>query len=105
MGIIDNVLGIVNKFVPDKNAQAELQKELSKIDLEMYKEKKSLLEKVVPITFPILVWIMALGLLVNVIYGAIGKPQPYIVNDLHFELIKWFMIALFGKKTIEKFTK
>lgn len=103
--IIDSVLGIANKFIPDKNARLEFEKEMAKINISDYKEKKTLLEKIVPITFPLLVWVMCLGLLVNVVYGALGKGQPYIVDPLHYELIKWFMIALFGKKIVQKFSK
>ena len=34
MAILDKTLEIVNKFVPDKNAQAELEKELRRLDIE-----------------------------------------------------------------------
>lgn len=103
--IIDSVLSIANKFIPNKESQLEFEKKIKEIELEEYKEKKTLLEKIVPITFPLLVWVMVLGLLVNVVFAIKEKGQPYVVDPLHFELIKWFMIALFGKKIVQKLNK
>ena len=42
MAILDKTLEIVNKFVPDKNAQAELEKELRRLDIEDAKTKQKL---------------------------------------------------------------
>ena len=57
MAILDKTLEIVNKFVPDKNAQAELEKELRRLDIEDAKTKQKLFERIIPLTFPICVWI------------------------------------------------
>ena len=40
MGIIDNVIEVGKKFLPDKNKQLEFELEMRKIDLNEFQEKK-----------------------------------------------------------------
>lgn len=109
MIIIDEAIKLINKFIPDKTNQQQIEKELRELDIKEYEAKKSLIDKIIPITFPLLVWVMSMGLLFNVLAPWISlifkcETPIYIVDNLHFELIRWFMVVLFGKKTIEKFS-
>lgn len=40
MGIIDNIIEIGKKFLPDKNAQLEYEIEMRKLDISEFQEKK-----------------------------------------------------------------
>ena len=51
--MIDEVLKIANKFIPDKTSQAELAIELAKIEIEDFKEKKGLITKAFHLVFPL----------------------------------------------------
>lgn len=107
---IDEALKIINKFIPNKENADQIELELRKLENEDFVNRKSLIDKIVPITFPLLVWIMSIGLIFNVIAPWISlffkvETPIYQIEPYHYELIKWFMFALFGKKTIEKFAK
>lgn len=111
MLIIDKVLDIVNKFIPDKTSQAELEKELRKIDVEELKAKGEYLEKLnnaIPLVLPgfllVLLLMFVLTFLSDFIFGIIGREAPVIhIDDRLIEFCQWFTGFLFGKKTIEKF--
>ncbi len=111
MLIIDKVLDIVNKFIPDKSTQAELEKELRKIDIEELKVKADYIEKinkciplVLPAFFLALLIMFSLTFLSDFIFAILGKEAPIIhIDDRLIEFNKWFLSFLFGKKTIEKF--
>lgn len=107
--ILDEVMKLANKFIPDKSNQEAFKVEMAKIDKEDFVNRKSLLEKVIPVTFPILVWVMAVGLISNILAGWISlifkcETPIYVVDSYHFELIKIFLISFFSKRTIEQFT-
>lgn len=50
--MIDEVLKVVNKFIPDKGTQAELTLELAKLEIEDFKEKKGIITKAFHLVFP-----------------------------------------------------
>lgn len=107
--ILDEIMKLANKFIPDKGSQNDFMLEMYKLDLQEVKEKKDLLEKIVPMTFPLLVYVMVFGLISNILAGWISlifkvETPIYQIESYHYELIKVFCIALFSKKTIEKFT-
>lgn len=81
MSVIDKALDIANKFIPDKDAQVELEKRLRELDIEDAKTKQKLFEKIIPITFPLCVWIgcayCAWGLLLS-IFAFVLEKKIYI---------------------------
>lgn len=109
--MIDEVLKIVNKFIPDKINQEQLKIELQKLEIEELKEKKSYLEtinKCIPIVLPsfllALLSMFVLTFMSDFIFSLLGKEAPIIhIDDRLVEFCKWFVAFLFGKKTIEKF--
>lgn len=111
MLIIDRVLEIANKFIPDKNAQAQLEKELRQADIEELKAKGEYLEKLnkaIPLVLPgfllALLLMFVLTFLSDFIFGIIGREAPIIhIDDRLIEFNEWFIAFLFGKKTVEKF--
>ena len=54
--ILDEVLKLGNKVIPDKNSQMEFEKKVIEANQEIIKNNKSLLDRIVPITFPLCVW-------------------------------------------------
>ena len=54
--ILDEVLKLGNKVIPDKNSQMEFEKKIIEVNQEIIKNNKSLLDRIVPITFPLCVW-------------------------------------------------
>lgn len=113
MLIIDKVLEIANKFIPDKNAQAQLEKELRQADIEELKAKGEYLEKLnkaIPLVLPgfllALLLMFVLTFLSDFIFGIIGREAPIMhIDDRLVEFCKWFVGFLFSKKAIEKFGK
>lgn len=49
---IDEVLNIVNKFIPDKTNQAQITIELTKLELEELKTKRGLISRALHLVFP-----------------------------------------------------
>lgn len=109
--MVEKILDIANKFIPDKNAQSELEKELRKLEIEELKTKKDYLEtinKCIPIVLPAfllaLLLMFVLTFMSDYIFSILGKEPPIIhIDDRLIEFCKWFVAFLFGKKTIEKF--
>ena len=111
--IIDSVLSIADKFIPDKNAKLEFEKEMKNLEIETLKEKGNYLEKVnkaIPLVLPSFL-IALLGMFVLVfmsdfIFSILGKEAPIIhIDSRLIDFCQWFMAFLFGKKTIQKFSK
>lgn len=111
--MVEKILDIVNKFIPDKNAQSELEKELRKLEIEELKTKKDYLEtinKCIPIVLPAfllaLLLMFVLTFMSDYIFSISGKEPPIIhIDDRLIEFCKWFVGFLFSKKAIEKFGK
>lgn len=111
MLIIDKVLEIANKFIPDKNAQAELEKELRKIDIEELKAKADYVEKInkcIPMVLPAFLLVLLFQFCLNYLTDwfftvFIGEAPILHIDDRLVEFCQWFMGFLFGKKTVEKF--
>ena len=112
MSILDDVIKIVNKFIPDKNAQVQAEIELRKLNIEHLKEKGKYLEKInecIPFVLPSFLLILAFMFLLNYLtdwfYSCfIGEAPVIHIDDRLVEFCKWFVRFLFGKKTIEKFS-
>ncbi|AVQ20721.1 hypothetical protein [Fusobacterium necrophorum] len=108
--LLDEALKIVNKFVPDKDAQVELEKELRRLDIEDAKTKQKLFEKIIPITFPLCVWIgcgyCAWGLILSILAFILDRRYIFFeVNVPSFLLMccGMFGAGLWGKKNIGEY--
>lgn len=106
---LDEILKIANKFIPDKDAQIELEKKALEVNQEIIKSNKTVLEKVIPLTFPLMCWFLTLyGLLYAIVgvytffkvgeFMAIPFPEPIT------KLAMIFACGLMGKWNIEKLT-
>lgn len=112
MGVIDKALDIANKFIPDKDTQAELEKELRKLDVEDAKTKQKLFERIIPLTFPICVWIGCVwclwGLILSILAFFLEKRYIFFeVNVPNFLIMccGMFGAGLWGKKNISEYFK
>lgn len=113
ISILDNILGIANKFIPDKNKRLEFEKEIKKLEIKSLKEKGNYLEKVnksIPFVLPgfllALLIMFSLVFLSDFLFSIFGKEAPIIpIDDRLIEFCKWFVGFLMGKKTISKFAK
>lgn len=109
--MIEKALDIVNKFIPDKSVQSELEKELRKLEIEELKTKKDYLETinkcipfVLPAFFLVLLLMFLMTFLSDFVFAILGKEAPIIhIDDRLIEFNKWFLSFLFTKKTVEKF--
>lgn len=50
--MLDETLKIINKFIPDKNSQAEITLELAKLEIEEFKNKKGIVTRAFHLVFP-----------------------------------------------------
>lgn len=111
--MIDEILKIVNKFIPDKTSQAQVELELKKLEIEELKEKGNYVEKLnkaIPLVLPAfllsLLGMFVITYLSDFIFSILGREAPIIhIDDRLVDFCKWFVAFLFGKKTIEKFSK
>lgn len=104
---LDEILKIADKFIPDKDAKFELEKKVLEVNQEIIKNNKNVLEKVVPLTFPVMCWFLTLyGLL----YAGVGvytffKTGEFMAIPFPEPITKLAMIfacGLMGKWNIEK---
>lgn len=109
--MIDEVLKIVNKFVPDKTTQAELTIELSKLEIEDFKNKKGIITKAFHLVFPfaafvlVCMYIVEFYLRVNQ-YLVVGEWITISIVPNGLELIVLiFLSLLMPKKLLEPIIK
>lgn len=110
--MIDEVLKIVNKFIPDKTNQQQIELELKKLEIQELKEKGNYVDKInscIPFVLPafllalLIMFVLTFGS--DFIFSVLGKESPTVhIDDRLIEFCKWFVAFLFGKKTIEKFS-
>ena len=111
--MIDKVLEIINKYIPDKTSQAQVEIELRKLSIEELKIKGDYLEKInkcIPFVLPafllILLLMFTMTFLSDFIFSVIGKEAPIIhIDDRMIEFCKWFVGFLLGKKAVESFCR
>ncbi|CAL7897107.1 hypothetical protein [Fusobacterium necrophorum] len=110
--VVDKLLEIGNKLIPDKDAQLEYEKKIRELDIENMKVNKELFAKIIPITFPVCVWIGCLfclwGLFLSVM--AFVKEGRYIFFEVKIPSFLMmtcgvFVTGLFGKKNVAEFFK
>lgn len=110
--MIDKVLEIINKFIPDKTNQAAVEVELRKLELEELKEKGNYLEKInkcIPFVLPAFLLGLLLMFLLNYLTDwffsvFIGEAPIIHIDDRLVEFCKWFVGFLFGKKAVDSVT-
>lgn len=107
--ILDDLLKLGNKVIPDKNSQIEFEKKVLEANQEIIKGNKSLLDKIVPITFPLCVWTLIVFSFVQLFVGLhslktkgtwLTIPFPSEISQLAFI----FACGLVGKWNIKEFT-
>lgn len=105
--ILDEILKLGNKVIPDKNSQMELEKKLLEVNQEIVKSNKSLLDKIVPVTFPLCVWVLVIFSFVQLGVGLhslktkgtwLKIPFPEEISQLAFI----FACGLVGKWNIKE---
>lgn len=110
--LIDKVLEIIKKYIPDKASQAQAEIELRKLSIEELKIKGDYLEKInkcIPFVLPafllILLLMFAMTFFSDFIFSIMGKEAPIIhIDDRLIEFCKWFVAFLFGKKAVDSVT-
>lgn len=109
--MIDEVLKIVNKFIPDKTDQAQAAIELSKLEIEDFKNKKGVTTRAFHLVFPfaafvlVCMYIVEFYLRVNQ-YLAVGEWITISIVPNGLELIVLiFLSLLMPKKLLEPIIK
>lgn len=109
--MIDEVLKIVNKFIPDKTDQAQAAIELSKLEIEDFKNKKGVITRAFHLVFPfaafvlVCMYIVEFYLRVNQ-YLAVGEWITISIVPNGLELIVLiFLSLLMPKKLLEPIIK
>lgn len=110
--MIEKVLEIINKYIPDKTSQAQAEIELRKLSIEELKIKGDYLEKInkcIPFVLPAfllaLLIMFIMTFLSDFVFSAMGKEPPIIhIDDRLIEFCKWFVGFLFGKKAVDSVT-
>lgn len=111
--VIDKILDIVNKFIPDPENKSKFEKELRELDIEELKQKGEYLEKItkcIPLVLPAFLLTLLLMFItqftMDVVFSVLGKESPIVhIDDRLVTFCQMFMGWLFSKKTIEKFGK
>lgn len=111
--MIDDILSIVNKFIPDKTNQEQIKLELEKLELEKLKVKGNILDKlnkheraIIPSFLLALLIMYVLTFMSDFIFSILGKEAPIIhIPNEYVGFCKLLVSLIFGKKTIQKFSK
>ncbi len=109
--MIDEVLKIVNKFIPDKTDQAQVTIELAKLEVEDFKNKKGIITRAFHLVFPfatfvlVCMYIVEFYLRVNQ-YLVVGEWITISIVPNGLELIVLiFLSLLMPKKLLEPIIK
>ena len=109
--MIDEVLKIVNKFIPDKTDQAQVTIELAKLEVEDFKNKKGIITRAFHLVFPfaafvlVCMYIIEFYLRVNQ-YLVVGEWITISIVPNGLELIVLiFLSLLMPKKLLEPIIK
>lgn len=109
--MIDEVLKIVNKFIPDKTDQTQAAIELSKLEIEDFKNKKGVITRAFHLVFPfaafvlVCMYIVEFYLRVNQ-YLVLGEWITISIVPNGLELIVLiFLSLLMPKKLLEPIIK
>lgn len=109
--MIDEILKIINKFIPDKTDQAQVAVELAKLEVEDFKNKKGIITRAFHLVFPfaafvlVCMYIVEFYLRVNQ-YLAVGEWITISIVPNGLELIVLiFLSLLMPKKLLEPIIK
>lgn len=110
---VNAILDLIKRFIPDKGAQDEALKEFYKLqatNTEYDKQKLTMIEKMVYLTFPMTVYILLFGFVCDILlqlWSCIGLRETMILNIPSglIDIVKLYLGFFFGKRTVEKFTK
>lgn len=82
--MIDEVLKIVNKFIPDKTDQAQVTIELAKLEIEDFKNKKRIITRAFHLVFPFGVFVLICMYIV----------EFYLRVKQYLEVGEWITISI-----------
>lgn len=82
--MIDEVLKIVNKFIPDKIDQAQVTIELAKLEIEDFKNKKGIITRAFHLVFPFGVFVLICMYIV----------EFYLRVKQYLEVGEWITISI-----------
>lgn len=82
--MIDEVLKIVNKFIPDKTDQAQVTIELAKLEVEDFKNKKGIITRAFHLVFPFGVFVLICMYIV----------EFYLRVKQYLEVGEWITISI-----------
>ena len=84
VNMIDEVLKIINKFIPDKTDQAQVTIELAKLEIEDFKNKKGIITRAFHLVFPFGVFVLICMYIV----------EFYLRVKQYLEVGKWITISI-----------
>lgn len=109
--MIDEVLKIINKFIPDKADQAQVTLELSKLETEEFKNKKGIITRAFHLVFPFAAFVLICMYIVEFYlrvkqYLTVGEwiTISIVPNGLEL-LVIIFLSLLMPKKLLEPIIK
>lgn len=109
--MLDETLKIINKFIPDKNSQAEITLELAKLEIEEFKNKKGIVTRAFHLVFPFASFILICMYIVEFYlrvrqYLTVGEwiTISIVPNGLEL-LVIVFLSLLMPKKLLEPIIK
>lgn len=82
--MIDEVLKIINKFIPDKTDQAQVTIELAKLEIEDFKNKKGIITRAFHLVFPFGVFVLICMYIV----------EFYLRVKQYLEVGEWITISI-----------
>lgn len=109
--MIDEVLKIVNKFIPDKTDQAQVTIELAKLEVEDFKNKKGIITRAFHLVFPFAAFVLVCMYIIEFYlrvkqYLVVGEWITISIVPNGLELIVLiFLSLLMPKKLLEPIIK
>lgn len=105
--ILDDIIEVGKKFLPDKDKKLEYEIEMRKLNIEEFKEKKGIITRAFHLVFPFTVgvWLVFLAVqfylkIQHFIKTDIWLLQDFVPKELHL-VVLWFLCLLMPKKIIE----
>ena len=82
--MIEEVLKVINKFIPDKTDQAQVTIELAKLEIEDFKNKKGIITRAFHLVFPFGVFVLICMYIV----------EFYLRVKQYLEVGEWITISI-----------
>ncbi len=112
VNIINELLSLGEKLIPDKESSLAFERKMQELSKQITKENKTLLHRVIPLTFPISVWVFLflpfLAYMTSLVkYWKTGVfyeiPLPKEFLEQLFQIVLIFICGLVGKWNIKEF--